>query len=109
QGTWIATQQNINLVSKQRGVTLSATIMMGKASFKPSVTFQKTMMEGYTPYYYEPHPVIYPERNLDMVTDKESKYAPEAFGGFALNTPFNKWNINFSGYYYSKYKLDGLN
>lgn len=109
QAEWNVVYENISLESKQTGATLAATLLVGKIKFTPSVTIQKTHLTNYTPYYSEAHPVYAPENNLDRVTDKTSEYAPAVFGGFTLNIPVNKLNLNLSGYYYDNYKLDGLN
>ena len=109
QGEWNVVFTNIGLESEQSGATLAATMLVGKVKFIPSVTVQKTRLRNYSPYYFEPHPVFAPENNIENVSDKDSNYAPDVFGGFSMNLPVAKWNFNISGYYYSQHKRDGLN
>jgi iron complex outermembrane recepter protein len=108
-GEWEVNFENIDLKSRQNGVTVSATLLFGKIKFKPFLTVQKTQLFNYSPFYNAPHPIFAPENNIEKTSNIESEYAPNAFGGFSLNIPVRKWNFNFSGYSYNKYKQNGLN
>lgn len=101
--------ENLDLESKQTGATIAATFLFNKISFKPSLTYQKTDLTNYSPYNNTYHPQAYPVNHRDNQTNEESEYAPNIFGGFSLNIPVNKWNINLSGYYYDKYMLVSIN
>lgn len=101
--------ENLDLESRQTGATVAATFLINKISFKPSLTYQKTDLTNYSPYNNTYHPEAYPVNHKDNQTNQESDYAPNFFGGFSLNIPANKWNINLSGYYYDQYTLVNIN
>lgn len=101
--------ENLDVKATQTGVTVAATFLFNKISFKPSVTYQQTDLTDFSPYNVEYHPIMYPERHSKVLTNQESEFAPNIFGGFSLNIPVSKWNINFSGYYYDEYQLAGIN
>jgi iron complex outermembrane receptor protein len=101
--------ENLDLKAKQTGATLAATFLFNKVSFKPSLTYQQTDLTDFSPYNNAYHPIMYPDRHSQSTSDQQSEFAPNIFGGFSLNVPVNKWNINLSGYYYDTYKLVNIN
>lgn len=101
-------QRNIDLESDQTGVTVSATALFGKITVKPSVTYQQNQLTNFSPYYNEPHSVVFPEYNSTVKEDRKSEFTPDFFGGITMNAPVKNWNFNLSGYFYSSYKLNSI-
>lgn len=101
-------QRNIAMESDQTGVTVAATALFGRVAVKPSITYQRNDLTNYSPYYSDPHPILFPENNWANTQDIKSPYTPDLFGGFSLSAPVKKWNFSVTGYYYSSYKLNNV-
>jgi iron complex outermembrane receptor protein len=92
--------QNVPIKPKQLGVTFSLNYVPNdKIQIKPFVTIQKTETKNLPSSYVDPN------LSPGAVTYSDSKdaYTPASYGGFYFNyKPVSKFNINLSGYYFSK-------
>ncbi|HTE34325.1 MAG TPA: TonB-dependent receptor, partial [Chryseolinea sp.] len=92
---------NVPTKATQIGTTISLNFVPNeKIQFKPFFTFQQTDTKDLPSVYVDP--TIVPE---GFVTYNDSKhaYTPGSYGGFYFNyKPTSKFNINLSGYYYTK-------
>jgi iron complex outermembrane receptor protein len=92
---------NVPTTAKQIGATISMNFVPNeKLQFKPFITLQKTETEDMPSLFVDPS--IVPPGTVTY-TDSKHAYTPGSYGGFYLNyKPFAKFNINLSGYYFSK-------
>ena len=98
--------QNLDMVVKQNGASLSLTFVTNNKMFsvRPHITIQETKVKNYQVYYYvEGANDSKPGLDLSVKEDIFSKGTPSWYGGFALNiAPVKRLNIGLSGYYYDQ-------
>jgi len=92
---------NVPTKATQIGTTISLNFVPNeKIQFKPFFTFQQTDTKDLPSVYVDP--TIVPE-GLVTYNDSKHAYTPGSYGGFYFNyKPTSKFNINLSGYYYTK-------
>lgn len=92
---------NTPTTAEQIGATISFNYVPNqKIQFKPFFTFQKTETKDLPSLYADP--AILPPGFLTY-SDSKNQYTPGSFGGFYFNyQPVAKFNINVSGYYFTK-------
>lgn len=103
---------NIPLMVEQFGTSISLTIAVGKFQLKPFVTFQKTELNDYSPYFSTQTADPSASNNFDpanyninsgMGSKKDHKFTPHAYGGTYINYRINsKFNINLNTYWFSR-------
>lgn len=95
---------DVPTTAEQLGATISVNFVPNdKIQFKPFITIQKTETKDLPSIYLDPNlgqiigmPVTY--------SDSKHLYTPGSYGGFYLNyKPLSKFNVNLSGYYFSKH------
>jgi hypothetical protein len=87
--------------AKQVGTTISLNFVPNeKIQFKPFITIQKTETEELPSQFVDPS-IVPP--GFVTYSNSTHEYTPGSYGGFYFNyKPVNKFNINLSGYYFSK-------
>ena len=92
---------NVPTTAKQIGTTISLNFVPNdKIQFKPFFTFQKTDTKDLPSLYVDPN--IVPPGTVTYSKSTHA-YTPGSYGGFYFNyRPTSKFNINLSGYYFSK-------
>ncbi len=85
----------------QIGTTISLNFVPNeKIQFKPFFTFQQTDTKDMPSAYVDP--AIVPP-GFVTYSDSKHAYTPGSYGGFYFNyKPISKFNINLSGYYFTK-------
>lgn len=94
---------NVPTTASQMGTTISFNYVPNeKIQFKPFLTIQKTDTKDLPSLYLDP---TLPSPPYPAVTYSNSTnhYTPGSYGGFYFNyKPASKFNVNLSGYYFSK-------
>ncbi|MBT1705038.1 TonB-dependent receptor plug domain-containing protein [Chryseosolibacter indicus] len=104
------TIENIPLKVRQQGVTVSVNYVVNKLQIKPFVSFQKTKLEDYSPYFSSTAATPSASNNMDPATynfnnvsDVDHKFTPSAYGGAYINYALSsKFNFNLNAYWFSK-------
>jgi iron complex outermembrane receptor protein len=104
--------ENIPMTVKQMGTSISLTVIVDKFQIKPFVTFQKTTLKDYSPYFttstavpavgnkYDP---ANNNVNSGVGSEQPHKFTPKAYGGAYINYSIStKFNFNLSTYWYSQ-------
>lgn len=104
---------NVPMQVDQLGTTISMTAVVNKFQIKPFVTFQKTTLHDYSPYFNTTNAVPSPGNEFDpanhnvnsgMGSETEHKFTPKAFGGLYVNyAATSKFNINMSTYWFAQH------
>jgi iron complex outermembrane receptor protein len=97
--------QNLSLNAEQLGATFSANIIgfNDLIHFKPFITFQKTNLKNYSPYYQTAGNNT--DDNIDNTEDVEGTTTPSTYGGFYLNVlPSDKFSLNLNGYSFGSFE-----
>ncbi len=91
---------NVPTSAKQIGTTISLNFVPNdKIQFKPFITIQKTETKDLASVYLDP--TLIP--GYVTYSDSKHAYTPSSYGGFYFNyRPVSKFNINLSGYYFTK-------
>jgi iron complex outermembrane receptor protein len=94
------------------GTSISMTVVVDKFQIKPFVTFQKTTLEDYSPYFGISTASPAAKNNFDPAnnnvnsgigTEKNHEFTPKAYGGAHINYSMSsKFNFNLSTYWFSK-------
>lgn len=92
---------NTPTTAVQNGATISINyVPNNKIQFKPFFTFQSTETKDLPSIYADA--AILPPGFLTY-SDSKHEYTPGSYGGFYFNyQPVSKFNINISGYYFTK-------
>jgi iron complex outermembrane receptor protein len=119
--TTAATIENIPLLVEQLGTSISLNIVLNKVQIKPFVTFQKTTLNDYSPYFSTSNAVPGANNEGDPVnhnvnsgkgTETKHKFTPKAYGGAYVNYAIHtKLNINLCTYWFSSqtfYQMDNI-
>jgi iron complex outermembrane receptor protein len=104
--------KNIPLQVEQLGTSISMTVVVDKFQIKPFVTFQKTSLHDYSPYFGASTASPSAKNNFDPATynytsgvgtETNHKFTPKAYGGAHINySASSKFNVNLSTYWFSK-------
>jgi iron complex outermembrane recepter protein len=104
--------ENIPLSVEQQGVSLSFNYVLNKLQVKPFVTFQKTSLKDYSPYFNTTDAPSGAKNNFDpannnvnsgLSTETDHKFTPKHYGGAYINYALNKkFNFNVSAYWFGK-------
>jgi iron complex outermembrane receptor protein len=110
---------NVPLDVHQMGTTISLTAVVNKFQIKPFVTFQKTTLKDYSPYFNTADAAPSAGNGFDPAnnnlnsgkgTETDHKFTPKAFGGLYLNYAASaKFNMNLSTYWFAQhtfYQMD---
>jgi iron complex outermembrane receptor protein len=110
---------NLPLTVHQIGTSISMTFVVNKFQIKPFVTFQKTTLKDYSPYFNNTEATPGANNGMDPATNNvtsgigtetDHKFTPKAYGGLYLNYALNsKFNFNVSTYWFSQqtyYQMD---
>jgi iron complex outermembrane receptor protein len=110
--TYLQTE-NVPMQVDQLGTTLSLTAVVSKFQIKPFVTFQKTTLKDYSPYFNttEAAPSASnggdpANNNVDsgIGTETKHKFTPKAFGGLYVNYAVSsKFNVNLNTYWFAQH------
>lgn len=113
--------QNLPMSVQQTGTTLSLNVVFDKVQLKPFVSFQKTTLKDYAPYFNATTaaPDIsngYDPANNNMYsgigTTTDHKFTPKAYGGAYVNYRVtSKFNMNVNMYWFSHqtfYQMDNM-
>jgi iron complex outermembrane receptor protein len=108
----VLTMENLPLWVRQNGATISLHAVLGKFQLKPFVTFQKTTLHDYSPYYNNTAAVPSMLNNNNPAANNvnsgigqetDHKFTPKAYGGAYLNyAPHSKFMVNVTTYWFSK-------
>lgn len=103
---------NIPLSVHQMGTSIGVTFVVNKLQLKPFVTFQKTTLKDYSPYFNTTNAAPAPNNGFDPAnnnvdsgkgTDTNHKFTPKAYGGLYANYALgSKFNMNVSTYWFSQ-------
>jgi iron complex outermembrane receptor protein len=104
--------ENIPLRVEQMGTTISLSMVVDKFRIKPFVTFQKTTLKDYSPYFGTNTTMPAPKNNFDPAnnnvnsgigTETDHKFTPKAYGGAHIHYSISsKFNFNVSTYWFSR-------
>ncbi|MGL1886463.1 MAG: TonB-dependent receptor [Reichenbachiella sp.] len=105
--------ENLPLEVSQFGLTLSvqANTFDSKIQIRPNITVQKTTLQNYSPYYNEEGAFDQPNyelgEHIGKTEDIDGQGTPTVFGGLnIIYAATDKFNIDVSGYYFSKYTMN---
>ncbi len=105
--------KDIDLVSRQLGVSiyLTANFFKNALTIRPSITFQQTKLDNYSPYFRLSSGVadsvnIQSNQNSNVTWKGTPSYFGNLYIGYAIN---NKVNIAVTSYYYAPYRLTLVN
>ncbi|MDB5284874.1 MAG: TonB-dependent receptor plug [Bacteroidota bacterium] len=111
--------QDLPLVARQIGGTISVNYVLGKFQFKPYITIQHTTLFNYSPYAVSPNAPVSPfspspatqNINSGMGTQTSNLATPTVYGGAYINFQITSHlNLNFNPYFMSQYtQLDNDN
>lgn len=103
--------ENLPLIARQIGGTLSVTYVMGRFQFRPFITVQQTTLFNYSPYAVSPNApeTIFFSQNVDtnnynsgIGTQMKHRATPAVFGGAYINIEIVKnLNLNLNPYFMS--------
>jgi iron complex outermembrane receptor protein len=103
---------NLPVEVVQMGTSISMNVIISKLQLKPFVTFQKTTLNDYAPFFSTSAAAPNPINNMDPVnnninsgigTETDHKFTPKAYGGVSINYNMsNKFNFNVNSYWFSK-------
>ncbi|MFQ3576801.1 MAG: TonB-dependent receptor plug domain-containing protein [Cytophagales bacterium] len=103
--------KNLPLEVSQNGVSLSITSSFfgGKLQVRPHLTIQETKAISFSPYYNKKGAYDTPTYTLNGHQDSTSTiispYTPNVWaGGMFTYTPFRKFNISISAYYFGAHR-----
>jgi len=94
--------ENLPLVSRQMGATLSVNYVMGKIQLRPFATLQHTTLFNYSPYAALPTAPGSAINNINsgLGTQMDQLATPTFYGGAYINFEITKqFNINMNAYY----------
>ena len=110
--TYLQTE-NVPMQVEQLGTTISMTAVVSKIQIKPFVTFQKTTLKDYSPYFNttEAAPAAAnggdPANNnvnSGIGTETKHKFTPKAYGGLYVNYAVSsKFNVNMNTYWFAQH------
>jgi iron complex outermembrane receptor protein len=104
--------QDLPLIARQIGGTISVNYIVGKFQFKPYITVQHTTLFNYSPYAVSPNAPVSPYSpnpvteniNSGMGTITSNLATPTVYGGAYINFEvIGHLNINLNPYFMSKY------
>ena len=119
-GTHIIYQfQDLPLIARQIGGTISVNFVVGRFQIKPYITVQHTTLFNYSPYPVSPNAPVSPfspnpatqNINSGMGTQTSNLATPSVYGGAYINFGItDHLNINLNPYFMSRYtQLDNDN
>lgn len=119
--TTAATMENIPLHVEQLGTSISMNVVFGKVQIKPFVTFQKTTLKDYSPYFSTDGAVPGANNEGDPAnhnvnsgkgTETKHKFTPDVYGGAYVNYNMSsKLSFNLNAYWFSSqtfYHMDNI-
>lgn len=113
--------QNLPMSVRQIGTTLSLNVVFDKIQLKPFVSFQKTTLKDYSPYFNTASAAPDASNGNDpasnniysgMGTTINHKFTPKAYGGAYVNYHISsKFNMNVNAYWFTHqtfYQMDNM-
>lgn len=113
--------QNLSMSVQQIGTTISLNVVFDKIQLKPFVTFQKTTLNDYSPYFNTASAAPDISNGNDpannniysgMGTTTDHKFTPKAYGGAYVNYHISsKFNMNVNAYWFTHqtfYQMDNM-